>query len=191
MGQPKTSEKVLVASGCLRHTGVELKFLCTECSEAQQSLETRFKQVGRLGSDKENWVFRVQNCARLRVKQQSPLNTWHCVVNKAFDAIAASVEAQRNEALQHVSWGVKEIWSQKELMEVSLAQIDSFTRFVDRTSKCSSSTSYVTMATQGIKLMERLKDTHGDEDALEQKPVYIFGHSMVRALMFHWTRCLY
>ena len=53
-------------------------------------------------------------------------------VNNVFDGIVASVEAQRNEALQSVSQGVKEIWSQKEMMEVSLAQLDSFTRFADQ-----------------------------------------------------------
>ena len=82
-------------------------------------------------------------------------------VNNVFDGIVASVEAQRNEALQSVSQGVKEIWSQKEMIEVSLAQLDSFTRFADHTSKCTTNTSYVAMASQGIKLMERLKDIHG------------------------------
>ena len=90
-------------------------------------------------------------------------------VNKVFDGIAASVEAQRNEALQSVSQGVKEIWAQKEMVELSVAQLDSFTRFVDYAHKCKTDASYVAMATQCIKLMERLKSTHGDESALNQK----------------------
>ena len=55
-----------------------------------------------------------------------------------FDGIMASVEAQRNEALHSVSQGVKEIWAQKEMVHhvVSLAQLDSFTRFADHTHKC-------------------------------------------------------
>ena len=69
----------------------------------------------------------------LRVKLQSKI-----MVNNVFDAIMASVEAQRTEALQKVSEGLK-IWSQKELMEVSLAQLVSFTRSVDRTQKCTAS----------------------------------------------------
>ena len=92
-------------------------------------------------------------------------------VNNVFDGIVASVEAQRNEALQSVSQGVKEIWSQKVMVEVSLAQLDSFTRFADHTHKCMTSTGYAAMATQGIKLMERLKDTHGDESVLDFKIV--------------------
>ena len=196
-GQPKTSEKVLVASGCLRHTGVTLKFLCTECSEmvcsecllmthkdhkystleeAQQSLETRLNELAGLAMTKKTeFSEHLQKLCKAESEATESTEHMTSAVNKAFDAIAASVEAQRNEALQHVSRGVKEIWSQKELMEVSLAQINSFTRFVDRTNKCSSSTSYVAMATQGIKLMERLKDTRGDEDALEQKPVCIWS----------------
>ena len=94
-------------------------------------------------------------------------------VNNVFDGIIASVKAQRNEALQSVSQGVKEIWSQKEMMEVSLAQLDSFTRFADHASKCTTNTSYVAMAAQGVKLMEQLKDTHGVEDALDQNMVSI------------------
>ena len=88
-------------------------------------------------------------------------------MNNVFDGIVASVEAQRNEALQSVSEEVKEIWAQKEMVEVSLAQLDSFTRFADHTHKCTTDARFVAMATQGIKLMERLKDTYGDESALD------------------------
>ena len=107
-----------------------------------------------------------------------------CTVNEVFDAIVASVEAQRTEALQIVSEGMKKIWSQKELMEVSLAQLDSFTRSVDQTQKCTASSSYVAMAAQVIKLMERLKETHGDEDTLHHKVAvvgskYGAGHPLV------------
>ena len=90
-------------------------------------------------------------------------------VNILFDGIVARVEAQRNEALQNVSKEVKEIWSQKEMMEVSLAQLDSFTRFAENTHKCTTDTSYVAMAAQGVELMERLKYTHGNDSALNQK----------------------
>ena len=86
-------------------------------------------------------------------------------MNNVFDGIAASVEAQRNKALQRVSEGKKKIWAQKEMMEVSLAQLDSFTQFSDHTHKCMAEASYVGMAAQGIKLMERLKDIHGDKRA--------------------------
>ena len=196
-GQPKALDKVLVASSCLRHTGVELKFLCAECSEmvcaecllmahkdhkyntleeARQSLETKLKElVGLAVTKKTEFSEYLQKLCKAESEATESTEHMTSVVNKAFDAIIASVEAQRNEALQCVSPEVKEIWSQKELMEVSLAQTNSFTRFVDHTNKCSSSTSYVAMATQGIKLMERLKDTRGDEDALEQKPVYIWS----------------
>ena len=94
-------------------------------------------------------------------------------VNDVFDGIVASVEAQRNEALQSVSQGVKEIWSQKEMMEVSLAQLDSFTRFADHTHKCTTDASYVAMATQGIKLVERLRDICGDKQALVHKMLFL------------------
>ena len=196
-GRPKTLEKVLVASGCLRHTGVELKFLCAECSEmvcaeclltthkdhkystleeARQSLETKLKEMADLAvTKKTEFSEHLHKLCKAESEATESVEHMTSVVNKAFDAIVASVEAQRNKALLSVSPGVKEIWSQKELIEISLAQIDSFTRFVDRTNKCSSSTSFVAMATQGIKLMERLKDTHGNEDALEQKPIYIWS----------------
>ena len=42
-------------------------------------------------------------------------------VNNLFDVYRGiSIEAQRNESFQSVSQGVKEIWSQKEMVEVSL-----------------------------------------------------------------------
>ena len=70
-------------------------------------------------------------------------------------------------------------------MEVSLAQLDSFTRSVDRTQKCTASSSYIAMAAQGVKLMEQLKDTHGDEDTLRHQlgavvgSEYEAGHPLV------------
>ena len=104
-------------------------------------------------------------------------------VNVVFDAIMASVEAQRTEALQKLSESVKKFWSQKELMEVSLVELDSFTRSVDCTQKYTSSSSYIAMAAQGIKLMKRLKDTHGDEDTLHHQvavsSAYGAGHPLV------------
>ena len=100
-------------------------------------------------------------------------------VNNVFDGIMASVESQRNEALQSVSEGVKEIWAQKEMVEVSLAKLDSFTRFAGHTHKCTADASYVAMATQGIKLMEQLNDTHGDESALDQKKTVIGSKPLI------------
>ena len=94
-------------------------------------------------------------------------------VNNVFDGIVASVETQRNKALQRVSQGKKKFWSQKELVEVSLAELDSFSRFADHTRKCMSHASYVAMAIQGVKQMERLNDTHGDEGVLDQKMMVI------------------
>ena len=60
----------------------------------------------------------------------------------------------------------EEIWSQKEMIEVSLAQLDSFTKFAENTQKCKTD---VAMAAQSVALMERLKDIHGDENALDEE----------------------
>ena len=86
------------------------------------------------------------------------------VVNEMFDAIAASVEAQRNEALQNVSKGLKRICLEKDNIEINLAQLDSFTRFLDHIHKCTTSTCYAAMATQGIKLIERIKEKKPKND---------------------------
>ena len=59
-------------------------------------------------------------------------------------------------------------------MVASLAQLENFTRSVDRTQKCTAS-SYIAMAAQGIKLMERLKDTHGDKDTLRHQQGAVVG----------------
>ena len=99
------------------------------------------------------------------------------IVNKTFDAIAASVEAQMNEALQTVSQKLKEVQSEKEFMEVSLTQIDSFTQFSACIDECETSTSYTAMATQGIKLMERLKGISDKKDILDQKLMPIWSRS--------------
>ena len=186
----------VVSAKCLRHSGVKLKFVCTHCSElvcsecllvgthkdheyslveeARHSLETEMEElVSLVDYKKEEFSEYLVKASKAESEALEYSELMKSEVDNVFDGIVASVEAQRNEALQSVSEEVKEIWAQKEMVEVSLAQLDSFTRFVDHTHKCTNNTSYVAMATQGIKLMERLKDTHGDESALDCEKMII------------------
>ena len=186
------SEKQVMFSKCPTHGNERLKFLCTICSElvcsdclllgshrehsnrlvegARHSLETKMEELAIVTENKKQelteFLVKAVKAEHEAIDYSELMET---KVNNIFDGIMASVEAQRNEALQSVSQGKKEIWAQKEMVEVSLAQLDSFTRFADHTHKCMAEASYVGMAAQGIKLMERLKDIHGDEATLNQK----------------------
>ena len=200
----RNKSKFSMASCCPRHVRVELKYWCTLCSEvvcaecllgahkdhdyslaeeAHHNLETKIKDMAGLVVEKKQefseYLERASEAEGMALEYSELMKS---EVNNMFDGIVASVEAQRNEALQSVSQGVKEIWSQKEMMEVSLAQLESFTRFAENTHKCTTSTRYVAMASQGIKLMEQLKDSHGDEAALEHKGMVIATHGDTRAL---------
>ena len=179
---------------CLFHAGQELKYVCAclqlvcpECllgahkgheyvivSKARSRLVTKMQELaGIVVEKKSEFSEYLEKANKAEGKALEYSELMKSKVNNVFDGIVASVEAQRNEALQSVSQGVKEIWSQKEMMEVSLAQLDSFTRFADHTHKCITDASYVAMATQGIKLMERLRDIRGDEQALVHKMLSI------------------
>ena len=188
----KESQQPIVSksSYCPRHIRVELNYWCASCSElvcaecllrehsdhhyslaeeTRHTLETRIKELAGLVTEKKQEFSEYLKKASEAVgKALEYSELMKSKVNNVFDGIAASVEAQRNEALQSVSQGVKEIWSQKELMEVSLAQLDSFTRFAENTHKCKTD---VAMAAQSVKLMERLKDIHGDENALDEEKI--------------------
>ena len=181
---------------CLRHDGQELKYLCTDCSamvcpecllsthkdheyslaeEAYEKLEVKMKELTSISETKKeefSGYLKRLNVAEGKAIEYTE-NVMKKVVNSVFDTAVASLETQRSEVLQNVSEGVKKIWSQKELIEVSLAQLDSFTRFADHTNNCATSRSYVAMATQSIKLMEQLQDVQGDEDALDGKMMAI------------------
>ena len=193
-------EKVSMVSDCLKHNEVKLKFLCVECSEmvcaeclltthkdhqystleeARQGLETKFKELADLSvTKKEEFLEYFEKLSKVEGEMVESTQRMKNIVNKTFDAIAASVEAQRNEALQTVSQRLKEIQAEKDLMEVSLAQIDSFTQFADRIDECETITSYMAMATQGIKLMERLKGIScNKKDILGQKLMPIWSQS--------------
>ena len=194
--QPPAKKRFIARNNCLRHSGQELKYLCTACTEmvcpecllsthkdhvyctadeARSDIETKMGELaGLVATKKDEFDDYLAKLNEVEGKAVESTNGAKSTVNVVFDAIVASVEAQRTEALQKVSEGMKKIWSQKELMEVSLAQLDSFTRSVDYTQKCMASSSYVAMAAQGIKLMERLKDTHGDKDTLNHQ-VAVFG----------------
>ena len=184
---------------CPKHAGENLKYLCTECSElvcaeciliahkdhnystaeeARRNLEIKMEELASLAVTKKkefsDYLKKVKIVEDKAIECSEHMKS---AVNKTFDAIAASVEAQRNEALQSVSQGVKKIWSQKDMMEVRLAQVDSFIRFADHAQKCTTSTSYVAMATQAFKLIKQLKDAHGDENTLDYKMVAIGAQS--------------
>ena len=191
VNEPKAAASLEKHASCLIHTGQKLKYLCTRCSEmvcpeclllahknhdyimvdkARHSLETKMKDLASsVTKKKQDFSDYLKRLSKVENKALEHSELIKSEVNNVFDRIAASVEAQRNEALQSVSQRVKKIWSQKEMMEVSLAQLDSFTRFADHAHKCTTDGSYVAMATQGIKLMEQLKDTNGDESVLKQK----------------------
>ena len=137
--------------------------------ETRHALEKRIKEwAGLVTEKKQEFNEYLEKASEAEGKALEYSELMKSEVNNVFDGIVASVEAQRNEALQSVSQGVKEIWSQKEMMEVSLAQLDSFTRFAENTHKCKTD---VAMAAQSVKLMERLKDIHGDEKALDEEKI--------------------
>ena len=193
---PRASSAIMAIPKCLTHIDQNLKHFCVPCSElvcsdclltgshaghehslvdeARRSLETGVKELGSLVKEKnEEFSNYLEKANKAEGKALEYSEHMKCEVNNVFDGIVASVEAQRNEALQSVSQGVKEIWSQKEMMEVSLAQLDSFTRFVDHTHKCTTDASFVSMATQCIKLMSQIKNVKGDETALNRNMVAI------------------
>ena len=183
------SESML--SKCLRHKNEKLKYFCTNCSElvcsdclllgshvqhkyclieeACHGLKTKMQKLASLVVKKrQEFSEHLEKAVKAEREELEHIELIKTKVNTMFDGIVASVEAQRNEALQNVSQGVKEIWSQKEMMEVSLAQLDSFTRFAENTHKCTTDLNYAAMATQAIKLMERLMNTHGHENSLKR-----------------------
>ena len=184
---------------CPKHAGESLKYVCTQCSELVCAecilMAHRYHKYSTAEKARHNLEIKMGELASLAVTKKKEFSDYlkkvkivedkaiECTehmksaVNKTFDAIAASVEAQRNEALQSVSQGVKKIWSQKNMMEVRLAQLDSFIRFADHAHKCTASTSYVAMATQAIRLIEELKDAHGDKDTLVYKMLAIGAQS--------------
>ena len=188
----KESQQPIVSksSYCPRHCRVELNYWCTSCSELvcaeclvrehndhqyslaeeiKHTLEKRIKELAGLVTEKKQEFsdyLEKANVAEGKALEYS--ERMKSKVNNVFDGIVALVEAQRNEALQSVSQGVKEIWSQKEMMEVSLAQLDSFTRFAENTHKYKPD---VAMAAQSVALMEQLKDIHGDEHALDEEKI--------------------
>ena len=197
LNNPKTG----LISCCPKHLKVELKYCCLACSElvcsecllgahkghkyslaekARNNLATKMKEMTNLVKGKaQEFSMYIEKASKAEGKALEYSEVMKSKVNYVFDGIVASVEAQRNEALQSVSQDVKEIWSQKEMMEVSLAQLDSFTRFADHTHKCTTDTSYVAMACQAIKLMEQLMNIHGDQAALNRKEMVIIeSHNM-------------
>ena len=180
---------------CPRHAGENLKYLCTECSElvcaeclltahkdhkystaeeARHNLEIKMEELVSLAvAKKEEFNEYLQKVKVVEDKAIESTEHMKSAVNKTFDVIVASVEARRNESLLSVSQEMKKIWSQKDMAEVRIAQVDSFIRFAEHTDRCATSTSYVAMATQAIKLIEQLKEARGDEEILDYKIVAI------------------
>ena len=173
-------KKTSTVSECPRHDNQKLKYFCTNCSElvcpecllgvhknhefstpeeARNDLEAKLKNLaGAAANKKKEFTGHLEKLHEIDAKEKEDHKCTEKVVNEMFDAIAASVEAQRNEALQNVSKGLKRICLEKDNIEINLAQLDSFTRFLDHIHKCTTSTCYAAMATQGVKLIERIKE---------------------------------
>ena len=193
---PRASLTKMAIPKCLIHIDQNLKHFCVPCSElvcsdclltgshtghehslveeARHSLQTEMKELNSLVEEKnEEFSNYLEKAGKAEGKALEYSELMKSEVNNIFDGIVASVETQRNEALQSVSQRVKKIWSQKEMMEVSLAQLDSFTKFSDHTHKCTTDASFISMATQCIKLMSQIKNVKGDETALNRNMVAI------------------
>ena len=185
-----------IASDCLRHSGQDLKYLCTRCSEtvcsdcllmgphkdhqystveeARHDMETKMRGLmDSVVTKKEEFNEFLDKVGKIEGEAVERRDFMTKEVNNIFDGFVASVEAQREEALQTVSQGTKDIWAQKEVVEISLAQLDSFTHLAKRIQKCTTDSGYVSMAAHGIKLMERLESTCGHENVLDHKKAVI------------------
>ena len=192
-------KKATRVSLCLRHSEEQLKYYCKRCQEAvcrdclllghkdheysavadarvvlREKLVALAKLISPKKKEFEAYLVKLK---KVETTTMESTELMKMEIDKIFDAIIAAVENQRNKALKTVSQGLKEIWAQKELMEVRLAQLDSFAQFANRTEQCSTDSSYVAMATQGMKLMEQLKDCHGNESTLERQLLVVGSQS--------------
>ena len=176
-------------SDCLEHSA-KFKFMCTECVEmacaeclltthkdheyskledARQGLEAEFKELAELSVEVEEiYSEHLKKLSKVEGEMAKYTRCMTDIVDKMFDAIKASVETQRNEALQTMSERLKEIQSEKEFMEVNLPKINDFNQLADCIHEYESSTA-MTKAIQGIKVMERLMDISKGEVLLFQK----------------------
>ena len=148
-------------------------------ADARLTLGERLEALAKLvSSKKEEFEAYLVKLRKVETTEIESSEWMKVEVDKTFDRIVAAFEAQRNEALKTVSQRLKEIWAQKEIMEVSLAQLESFTHFTDHAKQCLTDSAYVAMATQGMKLMERLKGCHGNENTLEHQLLAIGSQSL-------------
>ena len=136
--QASSLEKQAIVSVCSKHAGQKLKYFCMPCSElvcsecllfghkdhqfsmveeARHSLESKMEELASLVVAKkkefDEFLLKAGKAESIALEHSELMKS---EVNNVFDGIVASVEAQRNEALQSVSQGVKEIWSQKEMV---------------------------------------------------------------------------
>ena len=165
----------MVCAECLLTTHKDHEY--SELEDARKGLETELKELAELSVEaKEGYLEHLKKLSKVEGEM---VKYTRCVtdrVNKIFDAITASVKAKRNEVLQTMSERLKEIQSEKEFMEINLPKIDNFNQLTDCIHKYETSTATV-MATQGIKVMERLIDISSEGVILGQKLMPFWSRS--------------
>ena len=89
--------------------------------------------------------------------------TLEAEINKAFDSYIKTLESHRKQLLQQAeatrTSNLKQVWGQKEFLEVTLASLRSVLKYSERLCHCPSDTQMLAMSTRASQCLENLKKT--------------------------------
>ena len=169
---------------CAQHTEEVLKLYCKTCNvlicrdctivnhrdhkfgfvkdirpEIQQQLQ-EMKQAISLKQQKfQKHLEYTKSAERSRESHSSALERR---INTSFDAAIAKLESQRKQLLEQEanarSTDMKQIWAQKESVEVTLANIASSLGYIERLCSCPNDRDMLAMSSEAIKQLSSLQE---------------------------------
>ena len=99
-------------------------------------------------------------------------------INKAFDSYIKTLESRRKQLLEQAeatkTSNLKQVWGQKDFLEVTLASLRSVLKYSERLCHCPSDTQMLAMSTQASQCLENLKKTKWVPSDLKLAPSLTF-----------------
>ena len=154
--------KCLICRDCtiVDHRRHEFGFVKTIRPKIERKIGELIRAVKLKQQELETYLMLVKD---IENGQGVHSTTLEAEINKAFDSYIKTLESRREQLLEQAAatrtFNLKQVWGQKEFLEVTLASLRSVLKYSERLCHCPSDRQMLAMSTQASQCLENLKKT--------------------------------
>ena len=182
---------------CSRHSGELLKLYCKTCHklicrdctlvdhhnhtfgflkdirpDIQKQVENSVEMLSTKQEELKSHLQFTNDIEKSRIDHSEGLER---EINSAFDSYIATVESHRKKLLEQERKAkdrdLKQIWAQKEFIEMKLASIDGSTQYANRLCSCPSDLDMLEMSVEATQQLSNLSEVEWNPTSQLQLPV--------------------